>query len=356
MFTLVQLRTFLAVARNLHFTRAAEELQVAQPSVSYQVRELERRLKVQLIQVVGHRVYLTDAGERLAERATALLNDLEDAERELRDYGTATRGRLRLGATHAVGVYALPPVLAAFRQERPQIELHLAIENVRTIEQMLLDRAIDLGVVEWTVQSGDLAARPLRRYAVVLIAPLGHPFAARSRVEVNDLRGAPFVFRETGSGIRALSDRVLAPIAREIEVVLELDQPEAVTRAVEAGLGLAFTPALVAESQLAAGSVRQVPLVGMDLDQDFILARLRERPATPAMAAFQAFLEQTWAGTNLAPSPSPGAPGEGEGRAPYYPRPLPHGERGTRRTNLTPCPSPGAPGEGQGVRFTSGAG
>src|SRR5260370_26603720 len=115
MITLSQLRTFVAVARQRHFTRAAAELNVAQSSVSYQVREIERQLGVRLVDVVGRRVHLTDAGERLFARATAILNDVERVQREMRDYGAGVLGRLRVRATHTVGVYALPSALAAFR-------------------------------------------------------------------------------------------------------------------------------------------------------------------------------------------------------------------------------------------------
>jgi DNA-binding transcriptional LysR family regulator len=287
MLTLSQLHAFQAVARHRHFTRAAEELQVAQPSVSYQLRALERRLNVRLVYVVGHRVFLTDAGERLAERATAVLNDLEDVEHEMRDYAQGIGGRLRLGATHTVGVYALPSVLAAFRQARPQVELRLTIDNVRAIEQLLLDHALDLGVVEWTVQSPELVTEPWRRYAIVLIGPPQHPLTERLTVPREELRGETFVLREPGSGLRALSDAVLAPLGTSVHIALELDQPEAIVRAVQAGLGLAFVPELVAAPQLAAGTVRTIALADVDLGHDFALVRLRDRPVTPAADAFQ---------------------------------------------------------------------
>jgi DNA-binding transcriptional LysR family regulator len=287
MVTLSQLSTFLAVARHRHFTRAAEELQVAQPSVSYQVRAVERSLQVRLVQVVGHRVFLTDAGERLAERATALLNDLEDIEREMHDYGKGIGGRLRVGATHTVGVYALPSVLAAFRQARPHVELRLVINNVHAIEQQLLARALDLAVVEWTVQSPELLTQPVRRYAIVLIGPPQHPLTERPIVQREELRGETFVLREPGSGLRALSDAVLAPLGASVQVALELDQPEAIVRAVAAGLGLAFVPELVAAPLLAAGTVRAIALTGTNLGHDFALVRLRDRPLTPAAEVFQ---------------------------------------------------------------------
>jgi DNA-binding transcriptional LysR family regulator len=309
MITLTQLHTFVAVARQRHFTRAAAELNVAQSSVSYQVREIERQWKVRLVEVVGKRVYLTDAGERLFARATSLLNDVEDLEREMRDYGAGVLGRLRLGATHTVGGYALPSVLAPFRAARPHLELRLHIDNVRAIEQMLLDRTVDLGIVEWPVDSPALLSQPLRRDALVLIAPPDHPLVRRTSIDPSDLQGQTFVQREPGSGIRTLVEQVLGSIGVDVVVAMELNQPEAVVRAVEAGMGLAFISHSIVGHQLAAGAVRAIPLAHVNLGHDFSLVSVRERSESPSMAAFREFLIDAW-------TPSPPLtllPGEGLG-------------------------------------------
>ena len=294
MITLTQLHAFVAVARHRHFTRAAAELQVAQSSVSYQVRAIERQLRVRLVDIVGRRVYLTDAGERLLVRATALLNDVEDVEREMSDYGMGVVGRLRIGATHTIGGYALPSVLAAFRAAHPHIELHLNVDNVRAVEQMLLDRQVDLGVLEWPVQSSDLTSWPLRRDALVLIAPPGHPLVGRGLLHPQDLRGQTFVLREPGSGTRALVEQLLGPIANDIIVAMEFNQPEAVVRAVEAGMGLAFISHAVVGHQLMGGTIRAIPLADVNLGHDFSLVSLRERSASLAMGAFRDFLIDAW--------------------------------------------------------------
>jgi DNA-binding transcriptional LysR family regulator len=305
MISLIQMRTFLAVARHRHFTHAAEELHVAQSSVSYHVRELERVLSVKLIETAGHRVFLTDAGERFVVRATSLLADLEDLEQEIHLYGAGVSGRLRLGATHTVGGYALVSVLAGFRRTYPKVDIRLTVENVRAVEQMLLDRSIDLGVVEWSVQSPDLTSVALRRYPIVLIAPPNHPLTRSGVIGVEELRGQTFVLREKGSGTRALSDDVLLPVADDIIVAMDLNQPEAIVRAVEAGMGLAFIPEVIAAPQLAAGSVCLISMANTDLGHHFSLVRLTERPLTPGMAAFQAFLTEAWAANGTAESDAP---------------------------------------------------
>ncbi len=294
MITLIQLHTFVVVARLRHFTRAAAELNVAQSSVSYQVREIERLWKVRLVEVIGRRVYLTDAGERLFARATSLLNDVEDVEREIRDYGAGVLGRLRLGATHTVGGYALPSVLAAFRAARPHLELRVHIDNMHAVEQMLLDRTVDLGIVEWPVQSPALRSQPLRRDAMVLIAPPDHQLVRRGPIKPEDLQGQSFIQREPGSGIRALVEQMLGSIGVDVVVAMEFNQPEAVVRAVEAGMGLAFISQSIVGHQLAAGTIRAIPLADVNLGHDFSLVSVRERSASTAMAAFQDFLIDAW--------------------------------------------------------------
>jgi DNA-binding transcriptional LysR family regulator len=109
-------------------------------------------------------------------------------------------------------------------------------------------------------------------------------------VEVDALRGQTFVQREPGSGTRDLAEQVLGPLAGDVSVALELAQPEGVVRAVEAGMGLAFISELIVTDKLAAGAVRQIPLVGVQLSLDVSLVVARDRLLPPASAQFRDFL------------------------------------------------------------------
>lgn len=294
MITLTQLRAFEAVARHRHFTRAAEDLGIAQPSVSYQVRELERSLRVTLVDVVGRRVFLTDAGERLAERAGALLNELDAVERELRDYGAGLAGRVRIGATRTVGGYALPGVLTAYAAAHAGVELRVTIDNTQTIEELLLERELDLAIVEWQVASADLMVHPLRRDRLVLIAPPNHPLAQRGAIQTSELEGERFIVREPGSGTRALVESALGPVAARLNVVLELDEPEAIVRSVQAGLGLSFISETIVAGRLSGGMIAMIKLDNLALDRDFSLVQVRDRPLGAAARAFVEMITQQW--------------------------------------------------------------
>jgi DNA-binding transcriptional LysR family regulator len=170
------------------------------------------------------------------------------------------------------------------------------VDNTAAIERLLLERAVDLAVVEGRVHSSELAARALRRDALVLIAAPDHPLSLRGRLNLADLRGQSFLLREPGSGTRALMEAALAPVFDEIVVALELDQLEAIVRLVEAGVGLTCISETIVARQREAGTVRVLPLEGVALTRDFLLVSLRHRPFTPAMRAFATLITEQWAG------------------------------------------------------------
>jgi DNA-binding transcriptional LysR family regulator len=243
----------------------------------------------------GRGIALTVAGQHLANRATVVLNELDDIQKDMLGYASGERGRVRLGATRTVGGYALPRVLAAFHAKHPEIEVTLAIDNTRAIEQLLLERVIDLAVVEWQVQSPELISRPLRQDSLLLVASPQHPLASRDHIRSEDLRGQTFVLREPGSGTRALAEAVLGPVAHQIKVALQLDQPEAIVRAVEAGLGMTFISQEIVAGRVAAGTLRVLPLADVQLTRDFSLVTLRRREPSAPMRAFSAVLTALWA-------------------------------------------------------------
>lgn len=308
MISLSQLRAFVAVARHRHFTRAAEDISVSQPSISYQVRRLERALRTRLVDVTGRHVRLTDAGERLASWAVGWINELEEVEEEIRQYGRGVVGQVRLGATRAVGGYALPSVLVAFRAAQPGVEVQLTIDNLTVIEELLVGREIELAVVEAPPAGREWTVEPLRGDRLVLIAPPDHPITRPESVDLEQLRGQSFVLREPGAGTRARTEQLLAPLAGDFVVAMELSEPEAIIRAVAAGAGLSIISEEIADLHLRTGAVRLVEISGIDLVRPFHLVMPRRGQLSPTADLFRRHLIEQW-------------------RAPA----LPHEPRGTER-------------------------
>src|SRR5262249_51385992 len=200
--TLHQLRTFRAVAEQLSFSGAAHELSISQPSVSYQVKELEAVLGLPLIDRLGKRVRLTEAGEVLYEYARRTLTLLDEVALVMEQMRGIERGTLRVGASATVGIYVIPLALGAYKKVHPNLALSLEIGS----REMLQERS-NGGLLARAFRSPPTAA-PDRRPPpsmddeLVLFAPAGHPLGERRDLTLRDFAGESFLMREPGSGTR----------------------------------------------------------------------------------------------------------------------------------------------------------
>lgn len=201
-----RLKVFIAAARTLSFTRAAEQLYISQPAVSKHVGELESRYKVQLFTRRGSRLELTDAGRTMLEAAGRLLDDYRRLEYEMSLCADQTGGELRLGASTTIAQYLLPPILAHFTARFPGVRVSMSSGNSAEVEQALGEHAVDLGLVESLSRRQGLHYTLFRPDELVLVARPGGKYARRETVTPEELPRIPLVLRESGSG-DARSDR-----------------------------------------------------------------------------------------------------------------------------------------------------
>ncbi len=290
--SLVQLQTFRRLAVVGNFTRVAEELYLSQSAVTQQMRGLQEHLGVPLFAFAGRRAALTEAGAFLAERAADVLDRVDVLEREMHDFAAARVGSLELGATVTIGNYALPRLLSAFRADAPGVAFRLTIANTETMCRDVASRRIALALVEGEVP--DDPAFAVTTYAhdrLALIVPAsGHRFSGRAGLAASELAGEAFVARELGSGTQLLAQRVLAGRGVAMDVRLAFPSNDGVVRAVEAGLGLALLSELAVARDVAAGTVRAIPVEDADFGRPFLAVRLRERILAPLAARFLAFV------------------------------------------------------------------
>jgi LysR family hydrogen peroxide-inducible transcriptional activator len=201
-----QLRYFVAVARAGSFSRAAEHCHVSQPSLSQQVLKLERRLGRPLLNRLGRRAVLTDAGRLLLERATGILSAVEDVERRLSDGGGTPGGRLTVGAIPTVAPYLLPPALEAFSRRCPGVELSVQEDVTRNLVAAVVEGDLDLAVMALPIDDERLEVEPVLSEPLLAAVPRGHPLARRRRVAVRDLSGERFILLDE---MHCLGEQVL---------------------------------------------------------------------------------------------------------------------------------------------------
>ncbi|SDR77858.1 LysR family transcriptional regulator [Agrococcus carbonis] len=288
---LEQLRAFTAVAALAHFTRAAERLHVAQPTLSRQVSTLERELGVELFHRIRGGAALTGAGERLLPIARRMLADADAARTEMAELAGLSRGRIRLGATPTLCTSLVVDVVAEFHAQHPGIEVEILERGSRSLIAALLDGALDLALIVTTVASGAARAalelEPIitERLVVVSSAAAPDPFATSGgAVALAELARAPQVVFPESYDLRVAMDAAFGGAGLTPRVVVEGVEMDAALRFAERGIGVAVVPAMVAA--LRPG-LRSAPLADVALTRTVSIARRADMAPALAGAAMQ---------------------------------------------------------------------
>jgi DNA-binding transcriptional LysR family regulator len=206
---LLQIETFLAVARSASFTKAGAIVHLSQSAVSRQIQDLEKSLGVRLFERFGGRVFLTTAGRTLLEDAPRLLRQVESMRARLRDIAQGQAGDLRLGVTVSVANTFLPRVLVRFREASAAVNLSLVIDHTPGLVEKLRNNEIDLAIIGSAVEPVDLTVCGRVRDELVLVAAPAHRLAGKKALRAEHLSGVEFIFRESGSDSRALVEEWL---------------------------------------------------------------------------------------------------------------------------------------------------
>ncbi|NKI99308.1 LysR substrate-binding domain-containing protein [Novosphingobium sp. SG707] len=255
--TLEQLRIFVAVAQSLNMTRAAQELNLTQPSVSAAIAALEGRHGLRLFDRVGRSIELSEAGRAFLPEARVVLARAREAAQALDDLAGLRRGTLRIAASQTVATYWLPARMARFAARHPGITLDLALGNTQESAEAVLAGEADLAFVEGEAGADLLRVQPVGEDRLGLYARIDHPLAGRA-LDRDALRAAVWVLREQGSGTRAHLGLALAQAGLDwgdLDIRLELPANGAVLEALEAGDLITAVSEYAAASRVAAGRV-----------------------------------------------------------------------------------------------------
>jgi len=249
--SLRQLEIFVAVAREGSVRAAAAKMHLSQPALSMALAGLEAQIGSALFERKRGRLYLSERGGDALPKAQEIIERTRDLAQSLRGRGTALTGELRLGASNTIGNYMVGDLLGAFTAAHSQVAVRLTVGNTDAIIKGVLGHALDLGCVEGAFAHVDVETRPWRDDALAICTRPDHPLARRKRLRAGDFAGERWILRETGSGTRAITERILATLPPG-QSVLELGQSEAIKQAVIAGLGIACLPAVAVVEAIKA--------------------------------------------------------------------------------------------------------
>ena len=309
---LPQLALFEAAARLGSYTRAADELHFAQPTVSTQLKKLCETLDVPLFEQVGKKMFLTPAGAVLYDGCRELFAVLGRVDDSLSNLRTLEQGRLRL-AVSSTGKYFAPRLLAAFVQRHPKIEVSLQIHNRRHLIDRLAANEDDLYIFANPPTEQEVVCQPILTNPLVVFARDDHPRAGQRRIPFAALASEPFLMREPGSGTRlvtyeAFDRHGITPLVR-----MELSTNEAVKQAILAGLGISILSKYTLGLDTDHAQLTILDVEGFPIERPWQFAYPVGKQVSPVARAFMDFvrreaaaLVQDHLGTVSARAPSAG--------------------------------------------------
>ena len=291
-FTLQQLRVLKAVATEKNFTKAAAVLYVSQPSLSKQIKTLEKNLDLLLINRERNKISLTENGKLLLQYSERILALCEESCRALIDLKNGDRGNLTVGASQTIGTYLMPRILGLFAQNYPQINLKVQVNSSRIIAKKIINREIDIAIVGGEISDDlekNLTIQPFVSDELSLIISKSHPFAKKDKINKEDLYSLDFITLNSNSTIKKFIDNILIQNqieTKQLKTILQLNSIEGIKTAVSLGLGAAFVSSSAIEKELKLKTIGVIEIENIKITRKLSIV---SNPSCYKSKAFEFF-------------------------------------------------------------------
>ncbi|HUF54636.1 MAG TPA: LysR family transcriptional regulator [Dehalococcoidia bacterium] len=281
-----QIEAFVQVSTHNSFSRAAEALQLTQPSITARIQALERELGEELFERGGRGVRLTDAGRVFLPYVERILQQLQEARDAVEEVRSVQLGSLRLGCAITVSTYVLPNILNKFCGEFPRVDVVIRTGRSEQVLNMLLSDEVQVGILR-ALTHPETESIDLYEDETILVAYPGHEFAASAEAQIAEVAREPIVLFDRGSSYYGLIHDLFRKANVIPNVAMELDSLEATKRMVEEGLGIAMVPAVTVKRELDAGTLVRVDITDVEpIRRPIALHYRRNRKRSRAVQAF----------------------------------------------------------------------
>ncbi|CAD0007930.1 LysR family transcriptional regulator [Flavobacterium salmonis] len=226
-----RLKVFYTVALRLNFTKAATELYITQPAVSKHIQELEETYKTKLFERNGSKIALTPAGKILLEHTKNIFEIYRDIDFDMSSFRNERQGLLRLGSSTTISQYIISPVLARFHQKQQEIKVNLLNGNTEQIENALINKEIEIGIVEGQSKNQSIKYVPFIKDELVLVCSTQNPFVKQNEISLEDLKAMKFITRERGSGTLEVIEYALKQVGvklSNLQIEMQLGNTESI--------------------------------------------------------------------------------------------------------------------------------
>jgi LysR family transcriptional regulator, transcriptional activator of the cysJI operon len=279
-------KVFCDLAETGSFSKAAELNAVTQSAVSQQIRALESRFEVRLVERGRRSFALTPEGHAFLEASREILGVYDHLGERLRELRNVVEGELRIASIYSIGLHELPPRLKLFKNRYPEVEVHVEYRRSTQVYAQVLNGEVDLGLVAYPAKRAGLQMEVFDEDELVVICHPAHPLAGRKSISLRELNGEKFISFEPDLPTRKVIDRHLREQAVEIVQTMEFDNIETVKRAVEIENGVSIVPSNTVFQEVRGGALVSVALENPRLCRPLAVITKRNRPCSPVQREF----------------------------------------------------------------------
>ncbi|MFC4334286.1 LysR family transcriptional regulator [Salininema proteolyticum] len=288
-----QLKAFITVAQTRHFTRAAEQLGMSQPSLSKQIQALEAELGASLFTRQGGQVHLTDIGATLLPHAKRIVSAADDALSDVNNHLALAKGRLRVGATPTICSWLIPPLLALYHESWPGIQISLTETGSSDLTEHLVRGDVEIALTAHPHHhqaAAGIDSQPLLHETLVIAHTADHPpLTAQACIGLGQLTDQPFVLPGAGYDLRTLTLEACQKSGFTPQIAVDGGHTDTIVDLVATGVGVALLPAMTATQD---PRIRTTPLAPPGAVRTIALERAADTPTTKAARAFEETLQK----------------------------------------------------------------
>ena len=273
-----RLKVFYTVANRLSFTKAAGELFITQPAISKHIQELEEKYKIKLFDRTGNKIALTQAGQVLLTYTNQIFEIYRDIDFDMSSLINQQRGLLRIGASTTISQYIIPPLLARFHQKLKDITVNLRNGNTEQIENALMNKEIEIGIVEGQSKNKSIKYLPFLKDELVLVCNSKNPLIAKKEIIRDDLLDMSFLMREQGSGTLEVIEYALKPFEislSQLNIEMELGSTESIKSYLMHSDCVAFVSIHAIEKELKNQELVILDIHNLIIERNFYIISLQ---------------------------------------------------------------------------------
>ncbi|WP_195244919.1 LysR family transcriptional regulator [Clostridium celatum] len=282
------LNYFRVLAKLEHYTQAAEELSITQPSLSHAMASLEKDLGTYLFEKQGRNIKLTKYGKIYFEYVDRALSELEKGEKKLRELTNVSTGTVELGYIYTLGPNFVPQLIKNFSlvEENKNIKFSFGQGTTKTLIEGLKSEKFDMVFCSFVENEPDIEFVPIAHEELVLIVSNDHPLSNKESIDLMEVEEYPFIYFSEKSGIRSLIDNLFKKVNITPNIICEVEEDNAVAGLVEINYGIAVLPKI---SSLKHYNVKVLPIVNPKHERFIYLAALKNRYLTPSVSLFKKY-------------------------------------------------------------------